>query len=163
MGKDTAHHPDQILSGQMTGEAVDAASARPGDIVGPFRRRTSHEEWNRFAAVNEEFVPIHMDDEAGREAGYPGAIGMGNLQVAYIHNLLRDFVRPGWRVAEVECTFRGANLRGQQLTVWGRVASVAAEAGKRRVELEVWVEDETSSRLSRGRAAVVADRPARRR
>ena len=31
-----------------------------------------------------------MDDEAGHDAGYPGAFGMGNLQLAYLHLLLRE-------------------------------------------------------------------------
>ena len=38
-----------------------------------FERRTDFANWNRYAAVNEEFVAIHMDDEAGRAAGLPSA------------------------------------------------------------------------------------------
>jgi acyl dehydratase len=138
-------------------QSVDLARAQPGDTVGPFQRRTGLEEWNRFAAVNEEFVPVHMDDAAGREAGFTGAIGMGNLQVAYVHNLLRDVVGTDGRVAAMECSFRSANLQGQQLSVWGRVASVTEGLAGRRIELEIWVEDEAGSRLSHGRATVVAD------
>jgi hypothetical protein len=37
--------------------------------VTPFERDTHLEEWNGFAAVNDEFVPIHMDDTGGRAAG----------------------------------------------------------------------------------------------
>ena len=31
-------------------------------------RKTGFMNWNRYAAVNDEFVPFHMDDEAGRSA-----------------------------------------------------------------------------------------------
>ena len=48
-----------------------------------FVRETGFENWNRFAAVMDEFVPLHMDDAAGQKAGFPGAIGMGNLQWAF--------------------------------------------------------------------------------
>ena len=41
-----------------------------GDEIPTFvRENTGLHHFNRYAAVNEEFVPIHMDDEAGREAG----------------------------------------------------------------------------------------------
>ena len=45
-----------------------------------FTRSTALGNWNRFATVNDEFVQIYMDDDAGRAAGYPPAFGMGNLQ-----------------------------------------------------------------------------------
>ena len=48
-----------------------------GDELPVFQRATGLHHWNRYAAVNDEFVPIHMDDEAGQEAGYPSAFGMG--------------------------------------------------------------------------------------
>ena len=39
-----------------------------GDAMPTWSRQTSFMEWNRYAAVNDEFVPFHMDDEAGRAA-----------------------------------------------------------------------------------------------
>ena len=51
-----------------------------GDAMPTWSRQTSFMEWNRYAAVNDEFVPFHMDDEAGRAAqNEQGAFGMGNL------------------------------------------------------------------------------------
>jgi len=43
-----------------------------------------------------------MDDEAGRAAGHPTAIGMGNLQWAYLHNLLRGWLGGRGRIVRVE-------------------------------------------------------------
>ena len=39
-----------------------------GDEIPTFTRKTGLDIWNRYAAVNDEFIPIHMDDEAGRDA-----------------------------------------------------------------------------------------------
>ena len=39
-----------------------------GDAMPNWSRQTSFMNWNRYAAVNDEFVPFHMDDEAGRAA-----------------------------------------------------------------------------------------------
>ena len=60
-----------------------------GMEIPEFQRATGLHNWNRYAAVNSEFVDIHMDDEAGQAAGYPTAFGMGNLQWSYLHALLR--------------------------------------------------------------------------
>ena len=40
-----------------------------GQEIPTFEREAGFHAWNRYAAVNEEFVPIHMDDDAGRRAG----------------------------------------------------------------------------------------------
>ena len=54
-----------------------------GDEMPPWSRKTGFMNWNRYAAVNDEFVPFHMDDEAGRAAkNEQGAFGMGNLRYA---------------------------------------------------------------------------------
>ena len=63
-----------------------------GDQLPPFTRQTGLANWNRYAAVNDEFVPIHMDDEAGQAAGYPTAFGMGNLQWSYLYNVIRNWM-----------------------------------------------------------------------
>ena len=67
--------------------AVDRDTVTVGTELPPLVRTTGFHNWNRYAAVNDEFVPIHMDDEAGRAQGFPGAFGMGNLMWSYLHNL----------------------------------------------------------------------------
>ena len=51
-----------------------------GDELPVLERMSDFHHWNRYAAVNDESVDIHMDDRAGQTAGYPGAFGMVNLQ-----------------------------------------------------------------------------------
>ena len=127
---------------------------RPGTTVPPFKRTTGFHNWNRFAAVNDEFVDIHMDDGAGQAAGYPGAFGMGNLQWAYIHNMLRDWVGPDGRIVRVACQFRGPNLRNTVVTARGTVTAVRPAAGETLVDLDVWTETEGSGKVAVGTATV---------
>jgi hypothetical protein len=49
-----------------------------GQRIPAFTRATGFPVWNRYAAVNDEFIPIHMDDTVGQAAGMNGAFGMGN-------------------------------------------------------------------------------------
>ena len=137
----------------MTG----AGLAQVGDELSPFARTTGFANWNRYAAVNDEFVPIHMDDEAGREAGYPTAFGMGNLQWAYLHNLVRDWLGDDGAILSLKCQFRAANTKGMTVTARGVVSAVRAEDGQRLADLEIWTEDDKGNKLAPGSATVRLD------
>ena len=83
-----------------------------GDELPTFQRTTGFHHWNRYAAVNDEFVPIHMDDEAGRAAGYESAFGMGNLQWAYLHDLLRQWMGDSGRILQHGLPVPGRQRQG---------------------------------------------------
>ena len=40
-----------------------------GQEIPAFERKTDFMNWNRYAAVNDEFVFVHMDDDVGKAAG----------------------------------------------------------------------------------------------
>lgn len=133
---------------------------QPGAELPPFVRTTGFAHWNRYAAVNDEFVPIHMDDEAGREAGFPGAIGMGNLIWSYFHCLLRDWMGADGRIEKISARYSQPNLRDSTVTIRGKLVEVSEQAEGARVVLELLADDETDRRLVTGLAAVVIRRPA---
>jgi hypothetical protein len=134
---------------------------QPGTAIPPFQRTTGFHNWNRFAAVNDEFVDIHMDDGAGQAAGYPGAFGMGNLQWAFIHNMLRDWVGLDGRIVRVACQFRGPNLRDTVVTAHGTITAVRPADGETLLDLDVWTETERSGKVAVGTATVAVPGGAR--
>jgi acyl dehydratase len=134
-----------------------ARDAKAGDELPPFTITTGLPNWNRYAAVNDEFVPIHMDDEAGRAAGYPTAFGMGNLQWAYLHNLVRDWLGEDGSIASLSCQFRGPNTKGMTVTARGVVTAVRFEGGRRYGDLDIWTEDGEGRKLAPGSATVELD------
>src|SRR5215469_17309975 len=95
-----------------------------GMEIPPLTRTSGFHNWNRFAAVNDEFVGIHMDDEAGRAAGYAGAFGMGRLQGAYLHILLDEWLEHEHRIVRIAVQFRAPSLKGKTLTAKGRVTGI---------------------------------------
>jgi acyl dehydratase len=126
-----------------------------GQELPPFAREAGFAAWNRYAAVNDEFIPIHMDDDAGRAAGYSGAFGMGNLQWAYLHCLLREWIGgTDGRIVRVQCQFRAASEKGHTVTAKGVVTGVREEGGERVVDLDVWTEIEDGTKLAPGTATV---------
>jgi acyl dehydratase len=125
-----------------------------GYEIPPFVRQPGLHHWNRFAAVNDEFVPIHMDDDAGRAAGYPSAFGQGNLQWSFLHNVLRQWMGDDGNLERLTCTFRGANVKGQTVTARGRITAVTEDGVRRIVELDVWTENEVGEPLAPGSARI---------
>ena len=126
-----------------------------GDKLPAWSRKTSFAEWNRYAAVNEEFVPFHMDDEAGRRAGNEqGAFGMGNLRYAYIVNALREWIGDDAIVREVGCQYRAINQKDDVLTVTGEVTAKKAEDGENRVYLDINVVTQAGAPTCPGHAVV---------
>jgi acyl dehydratase len=137
---------------------ADLSKIEVGDVLPSFERSPGLDHWNRYAAVNDEFVPIHMDDEAGRAAGYPTAFGMGNLQWSYLHDLLRGWVGENGRIVSVACQFRAPNVKGQTVTARGQVTEVRQVGDETVVELEVWTEDQTGTKMAPGTAVVAIPR-----
>lgn len=125
-----------------------------GQEIPAFVRETGLENWNRYAAVNDEFAGIHMDDEAGQAAGYATAFGMGNLQWSYLHNLVREWVGERGKIERLSCQFRAPNVKGQTVTAGGRVAAVRPGPERIEVDLEVWTKDQEGNPLAPGSASV---------
>ena len=113
-------------------------------------RKTGFPEWNRFAAVNDEFIPLHMDDEAGQAQGFPGAIGMGNLIWSYFHAMLRGAMGEGGRIETISARYWQPNLRNSTLTLTAKVT----EADGLRVTLELLALYEAERRLMSCQAVV---------
>src|SRR4051794_11354825 len=100
------------------------SALKVGDELPVFQRAAGFAEWNRYAAVNEEFIPIHMDDEAGRASGLPGAIGMGNLQWAYLHNVVREWLGDEGRILSMSCRFASPSFKDTTVSATGRVVDI---------------------------------------
>lgn len=120
------------MAARICFEDVEVGQAIPG-----FTRKTDLMNWNRFAAVNDEFIPIHMDDEAGRQwRNVQGAFGMGNLRTAYIHNMVRNWAGDEAEIREFSIQFRGINQKNDLLTTTGKVVEKTVEGDDHLVRIE---------------------------
>ncbi|MYD65733.1 MAG: hypothetical protein F4X26_07125 [Chloroflexi bacterium] len=126
-----------------------------GDDIPSFTRQTDLMHWNRYAAVNDEFVYIHMDDEAGRAAANePGAFGMGNLRWAYLLNMLREWVGDEVDVRELGVQFRAINQKNDVLTCVGTITEKIEENGDHLVRLDTNVINQDGVATCPGHAVV---------
>ena len=130
------------------------ADLTPGSEIPTFVRKQNFHAWNRYAAINDEFVPIHMDAAAGQAAGFPGAIGMGNLACSYLHNMLRDWLGDQGRICRLSVQYRQPNNQDSILTAHGKIVSVEQKPEAREVQIELWMEDDAGRVLMNGDALV---------
>jgi acyl dehydratase len=127
-----------------------------GQPITPWSRKTDFMHWNRYAAVNDEFVYIHMDDEAGRAAkNEQGAFGMGNLRFAYLLNMLREWAGDEVTIRELGCQYRAINQKNDVLTCTGTITDKKVENGENLVYLDVNVTNQDGKTGAPGKAVVV--------
>ena len=135
---------------------VDFDAVQVGDEIPAWSRETDFMSWNRYAAVNDEFVYIHMDDEAGRAAlNEQGAFGMGNLRYTYMLNALREWAGDEAVIRECGLQFRAINQKNDVLTVTGKVTEKKVEEGEQRIYLEMNVVTQEGAGTTPGHAVVV--------
>lgn len=125
-----------------------------GQELAPFQRQTDLMHWNRYAAVNDEFVQIHMDDEAARKAGMTGAFGMGNLRYAYLLNMLRAWGGINADIRRLDVQHRAISYKHDILTAKGKVSKKQVKDGKHLVDLDVEVTNQKGDKTTIGTATV---------
>ena len=127
-----------------------------GEAIPEWSRKTDLMNWNRFAAVNDEFVYIHMDDDAGRAAlNEPGAFGMGTLRFSYLHSMLRDWAGDEAEIKQVGCQYRAINNKNDVLRCVGIVKDKRIEDDQYLIELDIDVMNQNGQSTAPGQAIVI--------
>ena len=126
-----------------------------GDDLPIFSRETHFSSWNRYAAVNDEFIDVHMSKEAAQAAGQADVFGMGNLRVAYAHAMLHDWVGNRGDIAQFACQFRQLNFLGDVLDVHASVTGKARVDGHMLVDVALGVTNQNGEETMPGSAQLV--------
>jgi acyl dehydratase len=128
---------------------------RVGEELPALERTTGFAHWNRYAAVNDEFIDVHMEREAAQAAGQPDVFGMGNLRIAYVHNALHAWLAGAGDIVEFGCQFRQLNLKGDRLRTRATVVGKERRDGAPLVRLEVDVRNQRDESTMPGTATLL--------
>ena len=146
---------DETAGGGAAEARLYVEDVSVGDELPAWSRETGLLNWNRFAAVNDEFYEVHMDDAAARAAENPqGAFGMGMMRFSYLHNLLRSWAGEDADIRELGCRYRAVNQKGDVLRVTGRVTGLRTEDGDHLVDIALDVLNQNGESTTPGHAIV---------
>ena len=96
----------------------------------------------------------HSDPEAAKRDGLSRTIASGQNQMAFLHELLERNFGDAWVYGgKISVRYIHPVYDGDQITPHAMVAEVAEEAGKARVKLSVWCENQDGHKTAAGTAS----------
>jgi acyl dehydratase len=82
-----------------------------------------------YAAGSGDHVPLHIDQDFARAAGYPDVFMHGSLGMAYVGRFLNRNVPQG-AIREMKFRFSAITYPGEQLTCRGRVVERSEDSAR---------------------------------
>lgn len=111
---------------------IKVGDAIPETTKGPITRT----QLALFAGASGDHNPIHLDDEEARKGGLPGVIAHGMLSMAYLGQLLSNFV-PQRNIRAFDARFVAMTVPGDSITCRGEVAGKRREGGEDILDLKI--------------------------
>ena len=131
---------------------LNVGDAIPNINKGPITRT----QLALFAGASGDHNPIHLDDEEARKGGLPGVIAHGMLNMAFLGQLLGDFV-PQKNISSFGARFVAMTVPGDTLTCRGEVAEKRQEGGENIVDLKIAAVNQKDEVVLDGTASIVLD------
>ena len=107
----------------------------------------------KYAGASGDYNLIHTDDETARSVGLDGVIAHGMLSMAFLGEYLCWLAGPE-SVRRLSVRFVEMVRPGDVLTCRGRVREHTPVGSGRRLQLEVWAENQRAERVTVGDAEV---------
>jgi acyl dehydratase len=107
----------------------------------------------KYAGASGDYNLIHTDDETARTVGLEGVIAHGMLSMAFLGEYLCWLAGPE-SVRRLSVRFNEMVGPGDTLTCRGRVKEYTSVGLGRRLQLEVWTENQRAERVTVGDAEV---------
>jgi acyl dehydratase len=101
-----------------------ADSIKAGDTLEPLHIEVTEKMVRKYGEVSGDFNPIHFEDRAAKEKGFPAKIIHGMLSMAIASNIVEPYLQEGYWVKSYEMKFRAPVFVGETVTIEGTIASI---------------------------------------
>jgi len=103
-----------------------------------------------WAGASGDYNPIHYDKDFAQAKGLPGVIVHGQLVLAFLGQMITDWLGRAGDLKSISVSYKGMNLPGDSITCRGVVKSVMeAEC---LVTVDVWAENPKGEKTVSGTA-----------
>ncbi len=107
-----------------------------------------------YSGASGDFNPLHTVHEAGVKAGFDGVIGHGQLGMAFLGQLLTDWI-DNRDIRNLSVNFRGVTKPKDVLTCKGTIVKKYTDSGQHFVELDLVAENQRGEQVISGKSTVV--------
>jgi acyl dehydratase len=115
-----------------------------------------------YAGASGNYLEYHYDREHALKLGMPGVILHGNLKIAYLGQLVTDWIGAHGTVLKLAARIEGMDLLGDTCVATGTVKRKAIEQGVGKVELDLQLSASDGRRTVTGSAVAALPLKARR-
>jgi acyl dehydratase len=136
------------MSSQIFYEDVDE-----GDEIPSLLKRPSTRQLVKWAGAVEDFYEGHYDKDFALTHGLAGVIVHGMLVVAFLAQMLTDWIGSEGTLRKLSCTYRKLLLVNEDIVCRGEITKkIVDEGGKHHLECEVWAENPKAEKAIEGTA-----------
>jgi acyl dehydratase len=135
---------------------ISDRSVRVGQELPALSKSISQRRIDCYSGVRPR--SIHTDPEWARQKGFRAPLAQGMMSTAYVSEMMVAFLGEGFvRGGRMAVKFIKPVFVGDTLTLYGVVRGMRpAEAGRTRVEVEVWCENQDGVKTMVGAASGLA-------
>lgn len=146
--RSSGHLPERLLSFEdidLGDPITPLVKEVAPDLVRQYVRMMGWEQWN---------LSIFTDDEMARKMGLEGAISPGELNLAFVSQLLTDWA-PAGMLRRLEANFRGVVRHGDRLECRGVVTEKRVGEEGPCIECDIFAENQEGERPIVGKAIIL--------
>ena len=114
---------------------------------------------NVFAGANREWGQYHMDRDFARSVGLEDVLVLESLKMAYVANMLEDWVGENGWIQRIALAYPGLDRLGDTLSARGRVDRRYEQDAAAYADCSVWIENQNGERGTVGTATVRLSAP----
>jgi len=122
-------------------------------------RVVTAEDVRAYAEASGDRNPLHVDEDAAREAGFPGVIAHGMFTMGHLSACIARWAGGPERIRRLSAQFRAPVFMGEEIVAGGRVKAVDVERAVALVECWVTLERDGALEwpIKRGEAEVLLE------
>jgi acyl dehydratase len=127
-----------------------------GQELPPLVKEIAQRKIDAYSGVRPNY--IHSDEAFARKRGFRAPLAQAMMSTAYVSEMMTRFVGAGFvKGGTLSMTFIKPVLAGDRLTVRGVVKERRPDAGRTRVVVEVWCENQHGEKTAVGTASGLVD------
>jgi hydroxyacyl-ACP dehydratase HTD2-like protein with hotdog domain len=108
----------------------------------------------KYAGASGDYYQIHYDKDFALASGLPGVIVHGWLALAFLGQMLTDWLGEGGTLVKLSGSYRGINKVHEDIICNGKITKKYIEGERHLARVEIWAENPQGEKTVTGSAVV---------